>query len=91
MCRQAATVPRTQHEHQEACRRPPCLAAPPHESTVAAVLRATGIPEKYGVRGYPTLVVLDRRGVVRAFHVGYSPTLRQHLIETINGLLAEDS
>lgn len=47
------------------------------------------INTKYGVRGWPTLVVLDGKGVVRHIHVGYSPTLRQDLSEKIKELLAE--
>ena len=31
-------------------------------------LKAEGLPEKYGVRGYPTLVVIDQVGVVRRSH-----------------------
>jgi thiol-disulfide isomerase/thioredoxin len=50
-------------------------------------LKGVGLPEKYGVQGFPTLVVIDGKGIVRKRHVGYSPTLRQELIETINGLL----
>ena len=39
-------------------------------------LRAEGIPEKYGVQGFPTLILIDPEGKVRDVHVGYSPTLR---------------
>ncbi len=52
-------------------------------------LKAEGLPEKYGVQGYPTLVVIDPAGVVRAFHYGYTPTLAKSLIGTIDKLLAE--
>lgn len=48
-----------------------------------------GISAKYGVQGWPTLVVLDGKGVVRHIHVGYSPTLRQDLGDKIKELLAE--
>ena len=54
-------------------------------------LKAIGLPEKYGVHGFPTLLVIDQRGMIREFHVGYSPTLREHLIKTIDGLLADGS
>jgi thiol-disulfide isomerase/thioredoxin len=50
-------------------------------------LKARGIPAKYGVRGYPTLVVIDRQGVVRRFHVGYTPRLSRDLIGTIEQFL----
>ena len=52
-----------------------------------ATLRAEGIPEKYGVQGFPTLIVIDADGVVRDLHVGYSPTLETDLAKTIEGLL----
>lgn len=52
-----------------------------------ATLKATGIPEKYGVRGFPTLIVIDPQGVVRDFHIGYSPHLRADLGQTIRKLL----
>jgi thiol-disulfide isomerase/thioredoxin len=49
----------------------------------------SGIHARYGVQGWPTLVMLDAKGVVRHIHVGYSPTLRQELTEKIKELLAE--
>lgn len=52
-----------------------------------ATLRAEGIPEKYGVQGFPTLIVIDPEGTVRDVHVGYSPTLRADLSKVIEGLL----
>jgi peroxiredoxin len=53
------------------------------------VLMAEGVPEKYGVEGYPTLFVIDGYGIVRKREVGYSPTLRDDLVKTIDGILAE--
>jgi thiol-disulfide isomerase/thioredoxin len=50
----------------------------------------TGIPEKYGVRGFPTLIVIDQKGVVRVRHVGYSKTLREEISQKISGLLSEN-
>ena len=50
-------------------------------------LKAEGWSDKYGVQGFPTLVVIDQKGVVRGRHVGYSPTLREELIKQIDGLL----
>ena len=50
-------------------------------------LRAEGIPEKYGVQGFPTLILIDPEGKVRDVHVGYSPTLRAEVAKTIEGLL----
>jgi thiol-disulfide isomerase/thioredoxin len=52
-------------------------------------LHGTGIPEKYGVQGFPTFIVIDQKGIVRERHVGYSPTLREEMAKTISGLLAE--
>jgi thiol-disulfide isomerase/thioredoxin len=50
-------------------------------------LRAEGIPEKYKVRGFPTLILIDPEGTVRDVHVGYSPTLRAELARAIEDLL----
>jgi thiol-disulfide isomerase/thioredoxin len=49
------------------------------------------INRKYFVNGWPTLIVLDRRGYVRLVHFGYAPTLRQMLGDKIRELLAEDT
>jgi peroxiredoxin len=51
-------------------------------------LKATGLPEKYGVRGFPTLVIIDPKGTVRELHVGYSPDLAEKVSEAIKQLLA---
>lgn len=51
-------------------------------------VRAQGISEKYGIRGFPTLVIVDQDGVVRDVHVGYSPTLRADVGKRIDELLA---
>jgi thiol-disulfide isomerase/thioredoxin len=50
-------------------------------------LRAEGIPEKYGVQGFPTLILIDPEGKVRDVHVGYSPTLRADVAKSIESLL----
>jgi thiol-disulfide isomerase/thioredoxin len=52
------------------------------------VLHARGIPEKYGVQGFPTFIIIDQKGVVRARHVGYSQDLREEMSKTIDSLLA---
>ncbi len=54
------------------------------------VLMAPAVPEKYHVSAFPTLVVIDGKGVVRDVHVGYSPTLREEVSEIIRKLLAEE-
>jgi thiol-disulfide isomerase/thioredoxin len=51
-------------------------------------LRAEGLPGKYHVRGFPTLIVIDREGKVADVHVGYSPTLRDDVSRTVKSLLA---
>jgi peroxiredoxin len=51
-------------------------------------LKATGLPEKFGVRGYPTLVIVDPQGNIHDLHVGYTPTLREELGAVIRKLLA---
>lgn len=53
-------------------------------------LKAEGLPEKYGVRGFPALIIIDPKGVVRGRHVGYSSDLREELIKKIDGLLVAD-
>jgi thiol-disulfide isomerase/thioredoxin len=47
------------------------------------------INTKYKIHGWPTLVVIDKKGVVRHLHFGYSPTLRGELGDKIRELLAE--
>jgi thiol-disulfide isomerase/thioredoxin len=56
-----------------------------------ATLRAQGIPEKYGVQGFPTLIIIDPQGVVRDVHVGYSPTLLADVAKVIEGLLPAET
>jgi thiol-disulfide isomerase/thioredoxin len=52
-------------------------------------LKARGLPEKFRVQGFPTLVIVDRCGVVRGFHVGYSPHLAEDVIQAVERLLGE--
>ncbi|MBI2826736.1 MAG: redoxin family protein [Planctomycetia bacterium] len=47
------------------------------------------LPEKYGVTGFPTLVIIDQAGVVRDLHVGYSPHLAADVMASVDKLLAE--
>ena len=37
------------------------------------VLRSQDLPGKYGVQGFPTLIIIDQQGKVADIHVGYSP------------------
>jgi peroxiredoxin len=50
-------------------------------------LKATGLPEKFGVQGFPTLIVIDPAGNVHDMHVGYTATLREDVGRQIRGLL----
>ena len=45
------------------------------------------LPVKYGVQGFPTLVVIDPEGKVSDVHVGYSKDLQQTLTKSIEALL----
>lgn len=53
-----------------------------------ANLKADGLPEKYGVRGFPTLIIIDQEGKVHDIHVGYSPDLAEKVSQTVDELLA---
>jgi len=53
-------------------------------------LHGKDIEEKYGVRGCPTFIVIDQKGIVRVRHIGYSPTLREDMAKTISNLLSEN-
>ncbi len=41
----------------------------------------------FGIRGLPTLVVIDQSGVVQGFHVGFAPALKDSLTEELEALL----
>jgi len=45
------------------------------------------LAKKFNVEGYPSLLVIDGKGIVREFDEGYSPTLRADLDKKIQGLL----
>ena len=52
-------------------------------------IKAEGIPAKYGIQGFPTLIIIDQAGVVRDVHVGYSPTLRKDIGKKVEQLLQQ--
>jgi thiol-disulfide isomerase/thioredoxin len=47
------------------------------------------LPQKYGVRGFPTLIIIDPKGVVRDIHVGYSPDLKEQVEKSVKRILPE--
>jgi len=49
---------------------------------------ARGEDKEYRVQGFPTLYVIDAKGVIRDIHVGYSPDLGAKLAATVERLLA---
>ncbi|MGA2582385.1 MAG: TlpA disulfide reductase family protein [Tepidisphaeraceae bacterium] len=50
-------------------------------------LKAADLPAKFGVGGFPTLILIDQMGVVSRVHVGWSPTLREDIGAQIQSLL----
>jgi thiol-disulfide isomerase/thioredoxin len=51
------------------------------------VLRSLDLPKKYGVKGFPTLVVIDQKGNVADIHIGYSPQLFEEVAAVVDRLL----
>ena len=49
---------------------------------------ARGEEKMYRVQGFPTLYVIDAKGVIRDIHVGYSPDSDVKLTATVEKLLA---
>jgi peroxiredoxin len=64
------------------------LAARPHRMTVLFDPSAKAAAA-FGVEGMPTTFVVDRRGMVRARHEGYSPQVARALRADVERLLAE--
>lgn len=50
-------------------------------------LKGRDLIKKYGIEGYPTIVIIDQNGFVRRIQVGYEPNLYNKLIEMIGVLL----
>lgn len=56
---------------------------------VTVALDTTGsVGAAYGARSIPTLVLIDRSGVVRDVHTGFAPSLRDDLVKEIDELLS---
>ncbi|HVC92201.1 MAG TPA: TlpA disulfide reductase family protein [Pirellulales bacterium] len=53
-------------------------------------LSAMDLAERFHVRGFPTVVVIDKKGIVRDRYVGYTPTFAAEIAAQIERLLAED-
>ncbi len=50
--------------------------------------RKDEITEQCGVKGYPTMTLIDQRGKIADIHRGYSPDLRERFAKKIDDLLA---
>jgi thiol-disulfide isomerase/thioredoxin len=51
-------------------------------------LKAEGLPEKFKVSGFPTMILIDQQGIIRDVQAGWSPTLKADFIAAIDELLA---
>ncbi len=51
------------------------------------VLRSQDLPGKYGVQGFPTLIIIDQQGKVADIHAGYSPQLFEEVTAAVDRLL----
>ena len=59
------------------------------ELEIPVALDASGqTGTSYEVKGIPTLVLIDKKGIVQAVHVGYNPNIKQNLRRELNDLLA---
>jgi thiol-disulfide isomerase/thioredoxin len=52
-------------------------------------LQCGDVYKKYGVTGFPTLFVIDKKGVIRDIHIGYSPDLGEKVTKKIESLLGK--
>ncbi len=48
------------------------------------VLRSQELPAKYGIQGFPTLIIIDQDGKVADLHIGYSPQLFEAVTATVD-------
>ena len=53
------------------------------------ILCGEAIAKEYDIHGFPTLIVLDRQGVVRGFFHGFARSRRDDLIKCVEAILAE--
>jgi thiol-disulfide isomerase/thioredoxin len=54
-----------------------------------ATLKAGSTRKDYGVTAFPTILILNDKGAVCDFHIGYAPDLKETLINKIDKLLNE--
>jgi|GEM_PF-2490655 len=58
-------------------------------SNVVVGMDPTGsVGRQLGVEAFPTVLLIDQKGVIRSIHVGYSPEVRKTLTAEIDRLLA---
>lgn len=50
-------------------------------------LHARDLSAKFGVEGFPTLILIDPHGILRMIHVGYSATLRDEMGAAIRRMM----
>jgi thioredoxin-related protein len=50
-------------------------------------LKAGAIAKDYGINGYPHLLIIDQKGVIRDKHIGYAPDLFDQVIKSVDALL----
>jgi len=50
-------------------------------------LQASGVDGQYSVTGFPTLFIVDQKGIIRDIHIGYSPDLGVKVTKKIESLL----
>jgi hypothetical protein len=53
----------------------------------ATTLLGPQIPAKYGVRAFPTFILIDPTGIVRDVREGYTEHLREELDQAVRKLL----
>ena len=50
-------------------------------------LKAGEITKAYGISGYPHLVIIDQKGVIRDVHIGYTPDLFDQVVRSVDAML----
>jgi len=45
------------------------------------------VSDDYGVQAIPTLVIIDKKGIVREIHVGFNPNMEKELPKTLDNLI----